>query len=209
MSNVVLMDHPLIQHKIGVLRDKNTGSKDFRHLIEEISMLMCYDATRDLAVEDVEVETPMGTAIAKRIKGKMLAFVPMLRAGLTMVDGMVQLVPGAKIGHIGIYRDDETDRPVEYYCKLPIDCAEREVILLDPMLATGHSISAAIELLQEKGIRHIRLICIVAAPDGIAYLEKNHPEIPVYVGAIDEKISDDGYIVPGLGDVGDRMFGTK
>ena len=209
MSNIHMMDHPLIQHKLGILRDKETGAMEFRRLIVEIAMLMTYEATRDLPLEDKEVETPICRTTVQQIKGKNLAVVPILRAGLGMVDGVLRLEPTSKIGHIGVYRDAETKEPIEYYCKLPLDCAERDVLLLDPLLATGVSVSAAIDLLKEKGIRHIRVMSIVATPEGIDQLQKTHPEVDVYVCAIDEKLDEQGYIVPGLGDAGDRMYGTR
>ena len=209
MGKLEIMDHPLIQHKLGILRNKETGAKDFRQLVEEISMLMCYEATRDLPLEEIDVETPIGPAKVNQIKGKNLAVIPILRAGLGMVEGILTLEPTSKIGHIGVYRDEETKAPIEYYCKLPLDCAERDVLLLDPLLATGASVSASIDLLKEKGIRHIRVMTIVAAPEGIEKIQKDHPEVDIYVCAIDEKLDEDGYIVPGVGDAGDRMFSTR
>lgn len=209
MSKVVLMDHPLIQHKIGFIRRKETGTKDFRQTISEIAMLICYEATRDLPLNDVTVETPIGPAVAKELKGKKMAIVPILRAGLGMVDGMLQMIPAAKVGHIGLYRDPETLKPVEYYCKLPADCAEREVFVVDPMLATGGSSVAAIQMLKDKGCRNIHFMCIIAAPEGVKAMEEMHPDVDLYVGALDERLNDHGYIVPGLGDAGDRIFGTK
>ena len=199
----------MIQHKLGFLRDKETGAKEFRQLVAEISMLMTYEVTRDLPLEDIDVETPICPTTVKQIKGKNLAVVPILRAGLGMVDGVLTMEPTSKVGHVGVYRDDETGAPIEYYCKLPLDCAERDVLLLDPLLATGASISAAINLLKEKGIRHISVMSIVAAPEGIDKIQKSHPEVDIYVCAIDEKLDENGYIVPGVGDAGDRMFGTK
>lgn len=209
MSKVVVMDHPLIQHKIGFIRRKETGTKDFRQTISEIAMLICYEATRDLKLEDVEIETPICKAVAKELRGKKMAIVPILRAGLGMVDGMLQMIPAAKVGHIGLYRDPETLQPVEYYCKLPADCAEREVFVVDPMLATGGSSVAAIQMLKDKGCQNIHFMCIIAAPEGIKAMEAAHPDVDLYVGALDEKLNDHGYIVPGLGDAGDRIFGTK
>ncbi len=209
MSKVFVMDHPLIQHKIGLIRRKETGTKDFRQTISEIAMLICYEATRYLRVEDVEIETPICKATAKELKGKKMAIVPILRAGLGMVDGMLQLIPAAKVGHIGLYRDPETLKPVEYYCKLPADCAEREVFVVDPMLATGGSSVAAIQMLKDKGCRNIHFMCIIAAPEGVEVMQAAHPDVDLYVGAMDEKLNDHGYIVPGLGDAGDRIFGTK
>lgn len=209
MSNVHVMDHPLIQHKIGIIRRVETGSKDFRQIISEIAMLMCYEATRDLKVADVEIETPICKATVKELRGKKLAIVPILRAGLGMVDGMLNMIPAAKVGHIGLYRDPETLKPVEYYCKLPEDSSEREVFVVDPMLATGGSSAAAIQMLKEKGVKNIRFMCIIAAPEGIALMKQNHPDVDIYVGALDERLNEHGYIVPGLGDAGDRIFGTK
>lgn len=209
MSKIVVMDHPLIQHKIGVIRRKEIGSKDFRQIVGEIAMLMCYEATRDLQLQDVEIETPVCRTTAKELKGKKLAVVPILRAGIGMVDGMLSMIPTAKVGHIGLYRDPETLRPVEYYCKLPGDCAEREVYVVDPMLATGGSAVAAIQMLKDKGVKKIHFMCIIAAPEGIEAMQKNHPDVDIYIGAKDEGLNDHGYIVPGLGDAGDRIFGTK
>lgn len=209
MANVFIMDHPLIQHKIGLIRKKDTGTKDFRQTISEIAMLICYEATRELKLSDVEIETPICKTVAKELSGKKMAIVPILRAGLGMVDGMLTLIPAAKVGHIGLYRDPETLKPVEYYCKLPADCAEREVFVVDPMLATGGSSVAAIRMLKEKGCRNIHFMCIIAAPEGIEAMKEAHPDVDVYVGALDERLNDHGYIVPGLGDAGDRIFGTK
>ena len=209
MSKVMIMDHPLIQHKIGIIRRQETGSKDFRQLISEIAMLMCYEATRDLKLTDVEIETPISKMTAKELAGKKLAVVPILRAGLGMVDGMLAMIPAAKVGHIGLYRNEETLEPVEYYCKLPKDCAEREVFVVDPMLATGGSATAAITMLKNKGVKKIRFMCIVAAPQGIERMQKEHPDVDLYVGALDDHLNENGYIVPGLGDAGDRIFGTK
>lgn len=209
MSKVVIMDHPLIQHKIGFIRRADTGTKDFRQTISEIAMLICYEATRELKLDEVEIETPICNTTVKALKGKKMAIIPILRAGLGMVDGMLSLIPAAKIGHIGLYRDPDTLEPVEYYCKLPADCAEREVFVVDPMLATGGSSSAAIKMLKDKGCKNIRFMCIIAAPEGIERMQKDHPDVDLYVGALDEKLNDHGYIVPGLGDAGDRIFGTK
>ena len=209
MSKVMIMDHPLIQHKIGIIRRQETGSKDFRQLISEIAMLMCYEATRDLKLQDVEIQTPICKMTAKELAGKKLAVVPILRAGLGMVDGMLSMIPAAKVGHIGLYRNEETLEPVEYYCKLPKDCAEREVFVVDPMLATGGSATAAITMLKNKGVKKIRFMCIVAAPQGIERMQKEHPDVDLYVGALDDHLNENGYIVPGLGDAGDRIFGTK
>lgn len=209
MSNVYVMDHPLLQHKIGIIRRKETGSRDFRAMVGEIAMLMCYEATRDLKLQDVEVETPICRTVAKELAGKKLAVVPILRAGLGMVEGMLTMIPAAKVGHIGLYRDPETLEPVEYYCKLPADCDEREVFVVDPMLATGGSSVAAIQMLKDKGVKNIRFMCIIAAPEGVARMQKEHPDVDIFVGVLDEKLNEHGYIVPGLGDAGDRIFGTK
>lgn len=209
MSKIHVMDHPLIQHKVGVLRRKETGSKEFRELVSEIAMLMCYEATRHLELVEIEVETPICQTKVKKINGKTLGIVPILRAGLGMVDGMLNLVPTAKVGHIGLYRDPETLNPVEYYCKLPYDAAERELFVLDPMLATGGSAAAAIQFIKEKGAQRIHFMCLIAAPEGVKRLQEAHPDVDIYVAALDEKLNDHGYIVPGLGDAGDRLFGTK
>ena len=209
MGKIVIMDHPLIQHKIGYIRRKDTGTKDFRQTISEIAMLICYEATRDLKLEDVKIETPICATTVKELKGKKMAIVPILRAGLGMVDGMLTLIPAAKVGHIGLYRDPATHEPVEYYCKLPEDCSQRDVFVVDPMLATGGSASAAITMLKAKGCKNIHFMCIIAAPEGIERLTKDHPDIDIYIGARDEKLNDHAYIVPGLGDAGDRIFGTK
>lgn len=209
MAKVVIMDHPLIRHKIGFIRRKETGTKDFRQTIGEIAMLICYEATRDLKLGDVEIETPICRTTAEELSGKKLAVVPILRAGLGMVDGILDLIPAAKVGHIGLYRDPATLKPVEYYCKLPADCAEREVFVVDPMLATGGSSVAAIQMLKDKGCKNIHFMCIIAAPEGIERMKQEHPDVDMYIGALDEKLNDHGYIVPGLGDAGDRIFGTK
>lgn len=209
MGKVTVMSHPLIQHKIGWLRKKSTGSKDFRNMVSEIAMLMCYEATRDLELTDIEIETPICTTTVKELKGKKLAVVPILRAGLGMVDGMLAMIPAAKVGHIGLYRDPETLEPVEYYCKLPEDCSEREVFVVDPMLATGGSSAAAIQMLKDRGVKNICFLCIIAAPEGVECMKKKHPDVDIYIGALDEKLNEHGYIVPGLGDAGDRIFGTK
>ena len=209
MSRVTVMDHPLIPHKIGIIRRKEVGSKDFRQMISEIAMLMCYEATRNLKLQDVEIETPICTTQVKELRGKKLAVVPILRAGLGMVDGMLQMIPAAKVGHIGLYRDPETLEPVEYYCKLPADSSEREVFVVDPMLATGGSAVEAIRMLKNKGVKNIRFMCIIAAPEGVKRMQEAHPDVDVYIGALDEHLNDHGYIVPGLGDAGDRIFGTK
>ena len=204
-----IMDHPLIQHKVTLLRDKNTGSKEFLELISEITMLMCYEATRDLPLKQVEVETPMCVTKAKVISGRKLAIVPILRAGIGMVDGILNLLPAVKVGHIGLYRDHETHQPVEYYCKLPSDVAEREVIVLDPMLATGGSAIDAISKLKERGVKQIKFMCIIAAPEGAEALMAANPDVQIYIGSLDDRLNDDKYIIPGLGDAGDRIFGTK
>ena len=210
MSKVYLTDHPLITHKLSIMRNKKTGSKDFRELLDEIAMLMGYEITRDLPLENVTIETPLTRMTAKMVSGKKLAIVPILRAGLGMVDGLLSLVPVAKVGHIGMYRDPQTHKPVEYYSKMPMDIEERIVILVDPMLATGGSAADAITLLKTKyGCRHIRLMNLVAAPEGIAHVQKEHPDVDIYVAAIDECLNEHDYIVPGLGDAGDRIFGTK
>ncbi len=209
MAKVVVMDHPLIQHKLTFLRDKNTGSMEFRNLVSEIAMLMCYEATRDLPLEEVETETPVAVAKTKVIAGKKLAFVPILRAGLGMVDGVLALVPSARVGHIGLYRDPETLQPVEYYCKLPADIEEREVIVVDPMLATGGSAIDAISQIKKRNPREIKFMCIIAAPEGLNALKEAHPDVDIFVGALDDHLNDHGYIIPGLGDAGDRIFGTK
>ena len=209
MSKVVVMDHPLIKHKITMIRDKNTGSKDFRELVTEISTLMAYEVTRDFPLTEVEIETPITKMMSPVIAGKKVGLVPILRAGLGMVDGMLNLIPAAKVGHIGLYRDPETLKPVEYYCKLPMDINERDLILLDPMLATGGSAIAAIEFLKKSGAQSIRLVCLIAAPEGIKAVQEAAPDVDIYLGAIDEKLNDHAYIVPGLGDAGDRLFGTN
>jgi len=209
MSNVHVFDHPLIQHKLSLMRDKNTGAKEFRELLEEISMLMVYEVTRDLPTEEVEIETPICTCKSKMLAGKKLGIVPILRAGLGMVDGVLRMVPAARIGHIGLYRDPETLEPVEYYCKLPVDSENRELLVLDPMLATGGSASAAITFIKKRGCKNIRLVNLIAAPEGIERVQKDHPDVNIYVACCDEKLNDHGYIVPGLGDAGDRLFGTK
>lgn len=209
MGKVTIMEHPLIQHKIGWLRRSSTGSRDFRGMVGEIAMLMCYEATRNLELTDIEIETPICTATVKELKGKKLAVVPILRAGLGMVDGMLAMIPAAKVGHIGLYRDPDTLEPVEYYCKLPEDCSEREVFVVDPMLATGGSAVAAIKMLKDKGVRNIHFLCIIAAPEGVEAMKEDHPDVDVYIGSLDEGLNSHGYIVPGLGDAGDRIFGTK
>ena len=209
MSKVCVFDHPLIQHKLSVLRDEKTSVKVFRELISEIAMLMCYEATRDLPTEEVEVKTPVAVAKCRRISGKKLAVVPILRAGLGMVDGMVSMMPNVKVGHIGLFRDPETKEPVKYYYKMPADIAERDVIVVDPMLATGGSASAAITFLKEEGVKHIKLMSIIGAPEGVARMQADHPDVDIYVAALDDHLNENAYIVPGLGDAGDRIFGTK
>lgn len=207
--NVNVMTHPLIQHKVTLIRNVETGSKDFRELLEEITLLMGYEITRDLPLEEVEVQTPLVKTIGKQIAGKKLAIIPILRAGLGMVSGLLDLMPMAKVGHIGLYRDPETLKPVEYYCKLPSDLTDRRIIVTDPMLATGGSAAAAITLLKEKGCKDIQLMCLVAAPEGVEVVNKEHPDVRIYVAALDEGLNEHGYILPGLGDAGDRIFGTK
>jgi len=209
MGTVHVLDHPLLQHKLSILRDKNTSVKEFRELVSEICTLMCYEATRDLPVEVVEIETPVAPAKVKKIAGKKLAVVPILRAGMGMVDGFLTLVPSAKVGHIGLYRDPDTLEPVEYYCKLPKDISEREVYIVDPMLATGGSATAAVQFIKNYGCKQIKLLCIIAAPEGLERVQRDHPDIDIFVAAVDECLNDHGYIVPGLGDAGDRIFGTK
>ena len=209
MEMVHVLDHPLLQHKVSVLRDVNTGVKDFREIVSEIAALMCYEATRDLPLEDVEVQTPIAKAVVKQIAGKKMAIVPILRAGLGMVDGIVAMIPSAKVGHIGLYRDPETHNPVEYYCKMPPDISEREVIVVDPMLATGGSASAAISFIKGYGCKNIKLMNIIGCPEGIEVIQRDHPDVDLYVAAVDERLNENKYIVPGLGDAGDRIFGTK
>ena len=210
MGSLHVLEHPLIQHKLALLRDKNTGVKEFRELVGEIAQLMCYEATRNLPTEEVEVETPVATATVRMLAGKKLAIVPILRAGLGMVDAIIDLIPSAKVGHIGLYRDPETHQPVEYYCKMPPDISERQVFIVDPMLATGGSASAAITLLKEKyGCKHIVLMDLIAAPEGVAVIRKEHPDVELFVAAVDERLNEHAYIIPGLGDAGDRIFGTK
>ncbi len=209
MKNLHVIDHPMIQHKLTIMRDKRTGPKDFRELLEEITVLMGYEVTRDFPLDDVEIETPMCKMTAKRIAGKKVAIVPILRAGLGMVDGLLSLIPVAKVGHIGLYRDPGTHKPVVYYCKLPFDIEKRTIILCDPMLATGGSSCDAIRMLKEKGVHDIRLMCLVAAPEGVEKVESEHPDVPIYCAALDERLNDHAYILPGRGDAGDRLFGTK
>ena len=209
MGKIYLFEHPLIQHKLSMLRDKNTPVKDFRELVREISMLMAYEVTRDLPLEEVEIETPICKTKVNRLKGEDIGIVPVLRDGLGMVDGMLELVPNAKVGHVGLYRDPETKQPVEYYCKLPIDLDKRRMIIVDPMLATGGSSNAAIQLLKQKGAKSIALMNLIAAPEGVKAVQEEHPDVDIYIAALDEKLNENAYIVPGLGDAGDRIFGTK
>lgn len=207
--SVHVMNHPLIQHKISYIRREELGSKDFREMVSEIAMLICYEATRDLKMQEVTIRTPICETVERELAGKKLAVVPILRAGLGMVEGMLAMIPAAKVGHIGLYRDPDTLEPVEYYCKLPADCDEREVFVVDPMLATGGSSAEAIRMLKEKGVKNIRFLCIIAAPEGVERMQKEHPDVDMYIGALDERLNEHGYIVPGLGDAGDRIFGTK
>jgi len=209
MRHLHVLNHPLLQHKLSILRDKHTSVKEFRELVSEMAALMCYEATRDLPLEAVEIETPICKTTVQKIAGKKLAIVPILRAGLGMVDGILQLIPSVKVGHIGLYRDPETLEPVEYYCKLPNDIAERDVILLDPMLATGGSAAAAIGVIKSHGCKHVSLMSILAAPEGVDRVHEDHPDVSIFVAALDECLNDHAYIVPGLGDAGDRIFGTK
>ncbi|QNO15161.1 uracil phosphoribosyltransferase [Alkalicella caledoniensis] len=209
MGKTIVLDHPLIQHKLTLIRDKNTGAKEFRELVEELSMLLAYEVTRDLPLQDVEIETPVCKATTKALSGKKIGVVPILRAGLGMVEGILKLIPAAKVGHVGVYRDPETLQPVEYFCKLPTDIAERDLILVDPMLATGGSAIASVKFLKDRGAQNIKLVCLVAAPEGIEAVQKAHPDVDIFVAAVDERLNDHGYIVPGLGDAGDRLFGTK
>lgn len=208
-EGVFIFDHPLIQHKLALMRNKNTSTKEFRELVNEVSMLMAYEVTRDLPLRPIDVETPIGTAHCQMIEGKKLALIPILRAGLGMVDGMINLIPMAKIGHIGLYRDPETLEPVEYYCKLPDDVENRDVILLDPMLATGGSAAASVDFLKQRNIEHIKFVCLIAAPEGIERLHAAHPDVPIFCAGLDDGLDENAYIVPGLGDAGDRLFGTK
>ena len=209
MSKVQIMNHPLIQHKITYIRREEVGSKEFREIVGEIAALMCYEATRDLKVKDVKIKTPICEMVGKELSGKKLAVVPILRAGIGMVDGILNMIPAAKVGHIGLYRDPDTFEPVEYFCKLPADCDEREVFVVDPMLATGGSSVAAIQMLKDKGVKHIRFLCIIAAPEGVERMTREHPDVDLYIGALDDHLNEHKYIVPGLGDAGDRIFGTK
>jgi len=209
MAKLQVLDHPLIQHKLSLIRDEKTGSKEFRELVEEVAMLMAYEVTRDFPLQEVEVKTPVALAKANVLAGRKVGLVPILRAGLGMVDGMLRLIPAAKVGHVGLYRDPETLLPVEYYCKLPNDIAERDLIVIDPMLATGGSASAAIRFLKDRGAKNIKLMCLISAPEGIKTVQDAHADVDIFVAAVDERLNDHGYIVPGLGDAGDRLFGTK
>lgn len=209
MANVHEMDHPLIKHKLSLMRDRKTGVKEFREATAEIAMLMCYEATRDLPLKEITIETPMAEARVKVISGKKIALVPILRAGLGMVEGILKMIPAAKVGHIGLYRDPNTLQPIEYYCKLPVDISERDVLLLDPMLATGGSAIAAIDGLKRRGVKHIKLMNLIASPQGVEAVQKSHPDVEIFIAGLDEKLNDKGYILPGLGDAGDRIFGTR
>lgn len=209
MAKVTVMDHPLIQHKIGIMRQKTTSTKEFRDLVSEVAMLICYEATRKLPLADKEIETPLVKTTVKEIAGKKLCIVPILRAGLHMADGILNLIPNAKVGHVGLYRDEETLEPVEYFCKLPSDAADREIFVVDPMLATGGSAVAAINMLKKRGIKKIHFLCLIAAPEGVEKLQKEHDDVEIFIGALDERLSENGYILPGLGDAGDRIYGTK
>jgi len=209
MPKLQVLDHPLIQHKLSLIRDEETGSKEFRELVEEVSMLMAYEVTRDFPLQEIDVKTPVAIAKSKVLSGRKVGLIPILRAGLGMVDGMLRLIPAAKVGHVGLYRDPETLLPVEYYCKLPPDIAERDLIVIDPMLATGGSAAAAITFLKNRGAKNIKLMCLIAAPEGIQAVQNKHDDVDIFVAAVDERLNDHGYIVPGLGDAGDRLFGTK
>ena len=209
MSKIVVMDHPLIAHKIGIIRRKETGTREFRDMVSEIGALITYEATKDLKLQDVEIETPICKTTVKELAGKKLAVIPILRAGLGMVEGVLTMIPSAKVGHIGLYRNEETLEPVEYYCKIPKDCSERDVFVVDPMLATGGSAIAAIQMLKNRGVKNMRFLCVIAAPEGVKKLKEAHPDVDIYIGALDEHLNENGYIVPGLGDAGDRIFGTK
>ncbi len=209
LSKVYVFDHPLIQHKLTYIRDKNTGTKEFRELVDEVSTLMAFEITRDMPLEEIEIDTPVTTAKTKVLSGKKIAIVPILRAGIGMVDGVLKLIPAAKVGHIGLYRDPETLKPVEYYAKLPADVEERDFIIVDPMLATGGSAVEAINSLKTRGAKNIKFMCLIAAPEGVQAIQESHPDVDIYIAALDEKLNDHGYIVPGLGDAGDRLFGTK
>ena len=209
MSKVVVLNHPLIAHKIGIIRRKETGTREFRDMVSEIGALITYEATKDLKLQDVEIETPICKTTVKELAGKKLAVIPILRAGLGMVEGVLTMIPSAKVGHIGLYRNEETLEPVEYYCKIPKDCSERDVFVVDPMLATGGSAIAAIQMLKNRGVKNMRFLCVIAAPEGVKKLQEAHPDVDIYIGALDEHLNENGYIVPGLGDAGDRIFGTK
>lgn len=209
MSAVIIMDHPLIHHKLGIMRRKSTSTKEFRDLVTEVAMLICYEATRNLPLTEIEVDTPLVKTMVKEIEGKKLCIVPILRAGLHMADGILNLIPNAKVGHIGLYRNEETLEPVEYFCKLPSDAADREIYVVDPMLATGGSAVAAIELLKKRGISKIHFLCLIAAPEGVERLKKAHPDVDIFIGNMDDRLNENGYILPGLGDAGDRIYGTK
>ncbi|AQP54457.1 uracil phosphoribosyltransferase [Vagococcus penaei] len=209
MGKFQVIDHPLIQHKLTIIRDKNCGTKVFREVVDEIAMLMAYEVSRDMPLEDVEIETPICKSVQKTLTGKKVAIIPILRAGIGMVDGMLELIPAAKVGHVGLYRDHDTLEPVEYFVKLPADIAERQLLVVDPMLATGGSAIMAIDLLKKRGATNIKFVCLVAAPEGIKLLQEAHPDVDIYVAGLDEKLDENGYIVPGLGDAGDRLFGTK
>lgn len=208
MSNIHVMDHPLIQHKLTIIRDKNTGTKDFREVVNEIARLLAYEVTREMPVEDVEIETPVSKSVQKRLAGKKIVIVPILRAGLGMVDGMLDLIPAARVGHVGMYRDEETMEPVEYFVKMPTGIDQRQMLVVDPMLATGGSANAAIDALKKRGAKDIKFVCLVAAPEGIKAVQEAHPDVDIFTAAVDEKLNEDAYIVPGLGDAGDRLFGT-
>ncbi|MDS1030345.1 uracil phosphoribosyltransferase [Bacillota bacterium LX-D] len=209
MSKVHVLDHPLIQHKLSLIRDEETGSKDFRELVEEVALLMAYEVTRDFPLQEIEVKTPLRICKTKVIAGRKVGIIPILRAGLGMVNGMLKLIPAAKVGHVGLYRDPDTLQPVEYYCKLPTDVTERDLILVDPMLATGGSASAAISFMKKRGVKNIKLMCLIAAPEGVKRVQEEHPDVDIFTASVDECLNDHGYIVPGLGDAGDRLFGTK
>ena len=209
MGKVYVFDHPLIQHKLTMMRSKDTVAKDFRDLLDEIAMLMCYEVTRDMPLEDVEIETPITKTVCKQLSGRQVGIVPIMRAGLGMVNGFLKLIPAAKVGHIGLYRDPRTMEPVEYYCKLPVDAEQRTLLVVDPMLATGGSASAAINFIKQRGCKDIKLVNLIAAPEGIERVKKDHPDVDIYVAAVDEKLNEKSYIIPGLGDAGDRLFGTK